>query len=142
MPYLFLAALCLIFLILLLQKLEYADTRLLVKTLKWTMVAVLLLAAFYLTLVGRLFHVTAIGVLLVILLKKDMHSWVQKKPPPLSLPHPMTAKEAATLLKVDLNASSEEIEAAFKKLKPKDSTDHDRLSQARDILLNRKKEKK
>lgn len=141
MPYLFLAALCLIFLILLFQKLEYADTRLLVKTLKWTMVAVLLLAAFYLTLVGRLFHVAAIGVLLVILLKKDMHSWVQKKPPPLYLLHPMTAKEAVTLLKVDLNASSEEIEAAFKKLKPKDSTDGDRLTQARDLLLNRKKEK-
>lgn len=137
MPYLFLAAFALILFILLLQKLEHAETRLLVKTLKWTMVGVMVLAAFYLTLVGRLLHVGAIIVLLVILLRKDVHGWMQKKPPPLSLSHPMTEKDAAALLKVDLNASVEEIEAAFKKLKPKDSTDRDRLSQARDLLLKR-----
>jgi hypothetical protein len=51
----------------------------------------------------------------------------------------MTRKEAAVLLQVDLNASAEEIEAAFKKLKPKDSTARDRLSQARDVLLKGKK---
>lgn len=138
MPYLFLAALALVLLILLLQKLEYAETRLLVKTLKWTLVAIIILAAFYLTLVGRLFHVAALIVLLVLLLKKDVHSWVQKKSPPPSLPHPMTEKEAAALLKVDLNASVEEIKDAFKKLKPKDSTKKDRLIQARNVLLNRK----
>jgi hypothetical protein len=102
----------------------------------------MVLAAIYLTLVGRLLHVAAIVVLLVILLKKDVQSWVQKKPlpvTPLPLAHPMTRKEAAVLLQVDLNASAEEIEAAFKKLKPKDSTARDRLSQARDVLLKGKK---
>jgi hypothetical protein len=140
MPYLFLAALGLILLILLVQKLEHAETRFLVQTLKWTLVGILVLAAFYLTLVGRLFHVAAIVVLLIILLKKDMHRWMQKKEPPLSLSHPMTKKEAAALLKVDLKASAEEIETAFKKTKPKDSTDRDRLIQARDLLLKGKKE--
>lgn len=138
MPYLFLAALGLVLLILLLQKLEYAETKLLVQTLKWTLVGVLVLAVFYLTLVGRLLHVAVIVVLLILLLRRDAHTWLQKKPPPLPLPHPMTKKEAAALLKVDLNASVEEIEEAFKKKKPKDSTDRDRLSQARDVLLNRK----
>lgn len=139
MPYLFLAALGLILLILLVQKLEHAETRFLVQTLKWTLVGILILAAFYLTLVGRLLHVAAIVVLLVILLKNDMHTWMRKKPPPLSLSHPMTKKEAAALLKVDLKANAEEIEATFKKIKPKDSTDRDRLTQARDLLLKGKK---
>lgn len=139
MPYLFLAALAVVLLILLLQKLEHAETKLLVQTLKWTMVSVMVLAAFYLTLVGRLFHVAVLIVLLVILLKKDMYTWVKKKQPPLSLSHPMTKKEAAALLNIDLNASVEEIEAAFKKRKPKDSTERDRLSQARDMLLKEKK---
>src|SRR3990167_5383135 len=71
MPYLFLAVLGAILLILLLQKLEHAETRLLVKTLKWTMVGVMVLAAVYLALVGRLFHVAAIAVLLILLLKQD-----------------------------------------------------------------------
>lgn len=135
MAYLFLAALAVVLLILLLQKLEHAETKLLVQTLKWTVVGIMVLAAFYLTLVGRLFHVAALIILLVILLKKDVGEWMQKKPPPLSLSHPMTKEEAAALLKVRLNASKEEIESAFKKKKPKDSTERDRLSQARDVLL-------
>jgi hypothetical protein len=139
MAYLFLAALGFIFLILLLQKLERAETRLLVQTLKWTLVGVMILAAFYLTLVGRLLHVAAIVLLLVILLKKDINLWFQKSAsPPLPLPHPMTKREAAFLLKIDLNASKEEIDAAFNRLTPKDSTDRDRLSQARDLLLKGK----
>lgn len=138
MAYLFLAALALVLLILLLQKLEYAETKLLIQTLKWTLVGVMVLAAIYLTLVGRLFHVAAIVVLLILLLRKDAHSWIQKKPPSPALPHPMTKKEAANLLKVDLNASAEEIEVAFKKMKPKDSTVRDRLSQAREVLLKGK----
>jgi hypothetical protein len=72
------------------------------------------------------------------LLKKDVHSWVKKKTPPPALPHPMTKKEAAALLNVDLNASGEEVEAAFKKMKPKDSTKRDKLMQARDVLLKKK----
>jgi len=139
MPELFLAALGVVLLILLLQRLERAETKLLIATLKWTFVGVLVLAGFYLTLVGRLFHVAAIGVLLVLLLKKDLQHWVEKKKPPRALPHPMTQKEAASLLKVDLNASSKEIKEAFKKAKPKDSTQQDRLSQAQEILLKRKK---
>lgn len=135
MAYLFLAAFGLVLLILLLQKLEHTETKLLVKTVKWTMVGVMVLIAIYMTLIGRLLHVAAIIALLVILLKKDVHRWMQKKPPPPFLLHPMTAKEAAALLKVDLNAGPEEIEAAFKKLKPKDSTKRDRLSQARNLLL-------
>lgn len=138
MAYLFLAALALVLLILLLQKLEYAETKLLIQTLKWTLVGVMVLAAIYLTLVGRLFHVAAIVVLLILLLRKDAHSWIQKKPSSPALPHPMTKKEAAGLLKVDLNASAEEIEVAFKKMKPKDSTARDRLSQAREVLLKGK----
>lgn len=141
MAYLFLGAFSFVLLLLLLQKLEHAETKLLVQTLKWTFVGVLLLAAFYLTLVGRLLHVAAIIVLLIILLKNDVHTWTQKKPAPLPLSHPMTKKEAAALLKVDLNAGAEEIEAAFKKLKPKDSTEQDRFSQARDLLLKGKKAK-
>jgi uncharacterized membrane protein len=141
MAYLFLAAFAGVLFILLLQKLEHAETKLLVKTLKWTFVGVLLLAVFYLTLVGRLLHVAAIIILLIILLKKDAHTWMQERPVPLPLLHPMTKKEAAALLKVDLNASSEEVEAAFKKLKPKDSTEQDRFSQARDLLLKGKKAK-
>lgn len=138
MAYLFLGAFGFILLILLLQKLEHAETKLLVQTLKWTFVTVLVLAAIYLTLVGRLFHVAAIIVLLVLLLKKDMHSWMKTKLPPAALPHPMTEQEAAALLKVDLNASAEEIETAFRKQKPKDSTKRDRLAQARDVLLRGK----
>lgn len=141
MAYLFLGAFGFVLLLLLLQKLEHTETKLLVKTLKWTFVGVMLLAVFYLTLVGRLFHVAAIIILLVILLKNDVHAWLQKKPAPLPLSHPITKKEAAALLKVDLNASSEEVEAAFKKLKPKDSTERDRFSQARDLLLKGKKTK-
>jgi len=140
MPYLFLAIFGLILLLLFLQKLEYAETRLLVKTLKWTVVGVMILAAIYLTLVGRLLHVAALVVLLILLLKKDISSFMEKPPTPLRLMRPMTKKEAASLLKVDLNASSEEVEASFRKIKPKDSTERDRLSQARDVLLNREDE--
>ncbi len=138
MPELFLAALGVVLLILLLQKLEYAETKLLVKTLKWTLVGVMLLAAIYLTLVGRLLHVAVIAVLLILLLRQDVHQWMKKKPPPLTLPHPLTEHEAASLLHVDLNASPEEIEEAFKKMKPKDSTQQDRLAQAREVLLKGK----
>ncbi|MBS0271750.1 MAG: hypothetical protein JSR85_03785 [Proteobacteria bacterium] len=138
MPELFLAALGIVLLILLLQKLEHAETRLLVKTLKWTFVGVMILAAFYLTLVGRLFHVAAIAVLLILLLKQDVHKWIKERSPPPSLPHPLTIKEAAALLKIAPNASPEEIEAAFKKIKTKDSMAKDRLEQARDLLLKQK----
>jgi hypothetical protein len=140
MPYLFLAALGLVLLILLVQRLENAETKLLVQTIKWTLVAVMILAAFYLILVGRLLHVAAIIVLLVILLRKDAHKWMQtKQTPPPALAPPMTKKEAAALLKVGLKATSEEIEAAYEKRKPKDTTERDRLSQAREILLQGKK---
>lgn len=139
MPELFLAALALVLFILLLQKLEHAETQLLVKTLKWTLVGVMILAAFYLILVGRLFHVAAIVVLLILLLKQDFHKWMKEKSPPRSLPHPITAKEAAALLKIKMSASVEEIESAFQKIHAKDSTEKDRFEQARDILLKRKK---
>jgi len=135
MAYLFLAALGIVLLILLLQRLEHAETKLIVQTLKWTVVGIMVLAVIYLTLVGRLLHVAALLILLVILLKKDVGEWMQKKSPPLSLSHPMTKKEAAALLKIDTNASVKEIETAFKKQKPKDSTERDRLAQARDVLL-------
>lgn len=139
MPELFLAALGVVLLILLLQKLEYAETKLLVKTLKWTFVSVMALAAIYLTLVGKLLHVSAIVVLLILLLRRDVHNWIQIKYPPLPLPHPMTKKEAADLLKVDVNANAEKIKEAYKKIKTKDSTQRDLLLQARDIMLKRKK---
>ena len=73
MAELFLAALGVVLLILLLQKLEHAETQLLVKTLKWTLVGVMILAALYLILVGKLFHVAAIAILLILLLKQDVH---------------------------------------------------------------------
>lgn len=135
MAYLFLVALAIVLLILLLQRLEHAETKLVVQTFKWTVVGIMVLAAFYLTLVGRLLHVAALIILLVILLKKDVHAWLQKKSPPLPLSPPMTKKQAAALLKVDSKSSTEEIETAFKKQKPRDSTEKDRLTQARDILL-------
>ncbi|HUX80548.1 MAG TPA: hypothetical protein VMW10_12515 [Alphaproteobacteria bacterium] len=138
MAELFLAAFGVTLFILFLQKLEYAETKLLVKTLKWTFVGVILLAAIYLTLVGRLLHVAVLIVLLILLLRQDVHQWLKVKPPPLPLPHPLTKHEAAALLKVDLNASAAEIEEAFKKIKPKDSTELDRLIQARDVLLTKK----
>ncbi len=135
MAELFLGAFGITLLILLLQKLEYAETKLLVKTLKWTLVGVMILAAVYLTLVGRLLHVAALIVLLILLLRQDVRQWMKEKPPPLPLPHPLTKHEAAALLKVDLNASADEIEEAFKKIKTKDSTERDRLMQAKDVLL-------
>lgn len=142
MPELFLAALGIVLLILLLQKLEHAETKLLVKTLKWTFVGVMILAAFYLTLVGRLFHVAAIVLLLILLLRQDVHKWLKERSPPPSLPYPLTIKEAAALLKIDPNASPKEIEEAFKKIKTKDSTEKDRLEQARDLLLKKTRKRK
>jgi hypothetical protein len=138
MPELFLAAFGIILLLLLLQKLEHAETKLLIKTLKWTFVGVMILAAIYLVLVGRLLHVAAIVFLLIILLRQDAQGWVKKKSPPQALPHPMTEHEAAFLLKVDLNASSEEIKEAVKKIKAKDSTEQDRLLQAQELLKRKK----
>ncbi len=141
MPELFLAALGVVLLLLLLQKLEHTETKLLVQTIKWTFVAVMLLAGIYLVLVGRLFHVVVIAVLLILLLRKDTLKWMERRKPPLPLPHPMTEKEAAALLKIDLNASSKEIKEAFKNAKGKDSTHQDRLLQARDVLLKKKEPK-
>jgi hypothetical protein len=138
MPELFLVALGIVLLLLFMQKLEHAETKLLIKTLKWTFVGVLVLAALYLTLVGRLLHVAAIIVLLTILLKRDAHSWIKRKHSPLSLSPPMTLKEAARLLNVNEKASPEDIQKAFEKMKPKDSTHQDRLIQAREVLLKKK----
>ena len=126
MAELFLILLGLVILILILQNLERAETKLVVTTLKWT-------------LVGRLLQVGTIAVLLILLLRRDVHQWFTKKAPPPSLSHPMTKREAATLLKVNLKASAEEIQKAFEDAKPKDSTELDRLEQARDLLLGRKK---
>ena len=142
MPYIFLAALAVVLLLLLLQKLENAETRLIVITLKWTLVGVMGLAALYLALVGRLFLVAALVVLLILLLKGDIQAFAKRNTPPRSLPHPMTKKEAASLLKVDLKASSEEIEEAYQKIKTKDSTARDRLLQARETLLKGRKQTK
>jgi len=139
MPELFLAAFGVVLLLLLLQKLEYAETKLLIKTLKWTFVGVMVLASIYLTLVGRLLHVTAIIILLVILLKQDVHKWVKQKRSPLPLSPPMSRKEAAALLKVKLKTTPEEIQKAFDKIQPKDSTHQDRLVQARDVLLKKQR---
>lgn len=137
MPELFLAAFGVVLLLLLLQKLEYAETKLLITTLKWTFVGVLVFAGIYLTLVGRLLHVTAIILLLVLLLKQDVHKWVKKKRPPLSLSPPLSKKEAAALLKVNLKATPEEIQKAFDAIKAKDSTHQDLLLRARDVLLKK-----
>lgn len=139
MAELLLILLGLVILILILQNLEHAETKLVVATLKWTLVGVLLFAGFYLILVGRLFQVATIAILLVLLLRRDVHQWFTKKAPPPSLPHPLTKKEAAALLKVKLKATPEEILKAFESAKPKDSTELDRLEQARDLLLGRKK---
>lgn len=139
MPELFLALLALVLLILLLQKLEHAETRFLLQTVKWTVVGVLVLAAIYLTLVGRLLHVAAIVFLLVLLLRQDAHLWLKKKTTLPSLPKPLTKEEARALLKVKKNATVDEIEEAFHRIKAKDSTELDRLTQAREILLKKKR---
>ncbi|MBI2708065.1 MAG: hypothetical protein HYX35_07135 [Proteobacteria bacterium] len=139
MPELFLAAFGIILLLLLLQKLEHAETKLLIKTLKWTFVGVMVLAGIYLTLVGRLLHVTAIIVLLVLLLRQDVHTWVKQKRSPLPLSAPMTKAKAAKLLKVSLKATPEDIQKAFDKINPKDSTHRDLLLQARDVLLKKRR---
>ncbi len=139
MPELFLAAFGVVLLLLLLQKLEHAETKLLIKTLKWTFVGVLVLAGIYLTLVGRLLHVTVIIVLLILLLKQDVHRWVKEKRSPLPLSPPMTKREAVKLLKVKLKATPEEIQQAFDTIKPKDSTHGDLLVQARDVLLKKRR---
>ena len=138
MAELFLILLALTLLVLILQGLERAETKLIVATFKWTLVGVLILAALYLTLVGRLLQVAIIAVLLVLLLRKDVHEWLKKKAPPPSLPRPLTKKEAAAILKVKLRATPEEIQKAFERAKPHDSSDLDRLEQARDLLLGRK----
>jgi len=139
MPELFLAAFGFVLLLLLLQKLEHAETRLLIKTLKWTFVGVLVLAGIFLTLVGRLFHVAAIIVLLALLLRQDIHTWIKHRRSPPSLSPPLTKEEAAKLLNVGLKSSSQDIKKAFEKIKPKDSSHQDRLRQARDLLLKGKK---
>lgn len=138
MPELFLAALGVVLLLLLLQQLEYAETKLLVKTLKWTCVALLVCAGIYLILVGRLFHVVAIFVLLALLLRQDAHRWIKERP---RLSPPLTKAEAAKILKVGLKATPEDIQKAFDKAKPKDSTHRDRLVQARDLLLKKEMNK-
>ncbi len=141
MAELFLVAFGIVLLILLLQKLEHADAKLLVNTIKWTFVGVMLFAAFYLTLVGRLLQVGAIALLLILLLRKDYLDWRKKKLAPPPLASPMTKKEAASLLKVDLKATAKEINEAFEQAHPKDSTEEDRLKQARDLLLKGKRKK-
>jgi predicted membrane protein len=137
MPELFLAAFGVVLLLLLLQKLEHAEIKLLIKTLKWTFVGVMVLAGIYLTLVGRLLHVAAIIVLLTLLLKQDVHKWVKQKRPPLPLSPPMSKKEAAALLKVKLKATPDEIQKAFEAIQAKDSTHQDLLLRARDVLLKK-----
>lgn len=139
MAELFLILLGLVILVLILQNLERAEAKLVVATLKWTLVGVLLFAGFYLILVGRLLQVAIIAVLLVLLLRRDVHGWFKKKEPPPSLPHPLTKKEAAALLKIKQKATPEEIQKAFEDAKPKDSTELDRLEQARDLLLGRRR---
>lgn len=141
MPYLFLAAFAFVLFILLLQKLEHAETKLLVQTIKWTFIGVMILAGVYLILVGRLFHVAIIVALITLLLKTEAHSWVTCKSPTLPLPRSLTKKAAAALLQVGLNASPEEIKEAYKDAVKRDSTQEDRLTQARDILLKKKKGK-
>lgn len=139
MAYLFLGALGVVLLLLLLQNLANAEIQVLVRTIKWTLVGVMTLAIIYLTLVGRLFHVAALFCLLLLLLKRDIQNWFKKKEPPLSLHKPMSLKEAATLLGIDIKATPQEIKKAFNQQTPKDSTHHDRLCQARDLLLKHKK---
>lgn len=141
MPELFLGAFGVVILLLLLQKLELAETKLLIKTLKWTFVGVLVLASIYLTLVGRLLHVAAIIVLLALLLKQDVHKWLKKNPttPPLPLSPPMNKKKAAQLLNISLKATPEEIQKAFNESQPKDSTHRDLLLRARDVLLKKRR---
>ncbi|HBW24343.1 MAG: hypothetical protein A2W46_05715 [Alphaproteobacteria bacterium RIFCSPHIGHO2_12_42_13] len=139
MAELFLILLGLTLVVLIFQGLERAETKLVVATLKWTLVGVLLLAGIYLTLVGRLLHVAVIAVLLILLLRKDFHEWLKKKTSPLPLPRPLTREEAAALLKVELKATPDEILEAFQKANPKNSTDLDRLEQARDVLLGKKR---
>lgn len=91
MAYIFLIGFGIAIALRLLQKLQDAETGLLVLTLKWTFVAVLVLAGAYLTLVGRLFHVALIGVFLFILLQQDARQWVKRKP--LALPSPSKTKK-------------------------------------------------
>ena len=138
MAELFLILLGLTLIVLILQGLEKVEKQLVFTTFKWTLVGVLLLAVFYLTLVGRLFHVAVIAVLLILLLRKDFQKWFKEKTPPPPLPKPLTKKKAAALLKVDLKATPDEIHEAFKKAKPENSTDLDYLEQARDVLLGKK----
>lgn len=139
MAELFIGAFGIVLLLLLLQRMESVEKNILIKTLKWTFVGVLVLAGFYLTLVGRLLHVAVIIVLLVLLLRSDVHKWIKQKQAPLSLSPPLTAKEAVDLLNVKVNATPLEIHKAFERMKAKDSTHQDRLIQARDVLLKNKK---
>ena len=135
MAYFFLGALAIVLFVLLLQNLENAETNLLVKTIKWTLVGVMGLAAIYMTLMGRLLHVAALGVLLFLVLKRDIQRLFKNKTPLLPLEGPLSKKEAAALLQVDINASSKEVQEAYSQVQTKDSTHQDRLAQARDKLL-------
>lgn len=135
MPQFFLLALGLVLLLLLGQRLSRAEPSLLFKTIKWTVAGVLLLAAIYLTLVGRLLHVAALSVLLIFLLKSDLHAWLKRRKPIRALHAPLTVQEARRLLGVRAQATSDEIEDAFKQVKAKDSGHRDRLFQAKTLLL-------
>ena len=138
MAYLFLLALGLILLLMLLERLMKADVSLLFQTIRWTVVGVLLLMAFYLTLVGRLLHVAVIIGLLVFLFKSNFQKWMKdKKPRPLLLPT-LTPQEARRLLKVKAKATAQEIEEAFNKINPKYSKHRDRLFQAKTLLLKKR----
>ncbi len=139
MAELFIGAFGIVLLLLLLQRIENVEKNILIKTLKWTFVGVLVFTGIFLTLVGRLFHVAAIIVLLVLLLRSDVHKWVKQKRSPLALSPPLTPKEAADLLHVKVNATPLEIHEAFERMEVKDSTHRDRLIQARDVLLKNKK---
>jgi predicted membrane protein len=72
MAELFLIALGIVLLLLLLQRLEKVERTLLFRTLKWTGVGVLGCAGIFLALTGRILHVAAILVLLVLLIRKDV----------------------------------------------------------------------
>lgn len=142
MPQFFLLALGLVLLLILGQKLSRAEPSLLFKTIKWTVAGVLLLAAMYLTLVGRLLQVAAISVLLIVLLKPDVQAWLKGKKPIGALQPPLTVQQARRLLGIAKDATPEEIEEAFRKVKARDSGHRDRLLQAKTLLLQRSKEKR
>lgn len=149
MPYLLLAGLAILLLLLLLKNLGQIESHFLGQVIRWTAFLIFLIGISILLLTGRVAYAGGVLLLFALLFGPQLKSWFKKIfRIRESLPPKMSKKEALEVLGLAQGASNKDVLEAYRRLIAKNHPDHggsaymaSKLNEAKEVLLENPKVK-